>query len=74
MPVVEPGLVKDALHVSCGRCRGDVKGPGYLAVGNDTLADQIKDFLLPGCKPGLPGVGIRRQPVGEHFDHRVCAP
>lgn len=71
---MEPGLAKDALHVSCGRCRGDLKGPAYLAVGNDTLADQIKDFLLPSREPGLLGVRIWRQPVGEHLDHRVRAP
>src|SRR5262245_56708861 len=41
--VVKPGLVQDVLHVSCGRCRGDVEGPGYLGVGDDTLADQVKD-------------------------------
>jgi hypothetical protein len=71
---VEPGLAKDALHVSCGRCQGNVEGPGYLAVGNDTLADQVKDLLLPRREPGLPGAGIQRQPIREHFDHRVRAP
>src|SRR5215469_2235609 len=72
--VVEPGLVKDILHVGCGGCRGDLEGPGYLVVGDDPLADQVKDFLLTGREPGLPGVGIGRQPASEHFDHRVCAP
>lgn len=72
--VVEPGLVQDVLHVSCGRCRGDVEGPGYLAVGNDALADQVKGLPLPGSEAGLPGVAIRRQPIREHFDLRVAAP
>ena len=65
--------MKDALHVSCGRCRGSVKGLAYLAVGNDASADQLRDFLVPGREPGLLGVGLWRQPVGEHFDHCVRA-
>lgn len=51
--VVEPSFPEDALDVSCGRCRGDLKDLGYFPVGNEAPADQVENLssrdVSPAC-------------------------
>src|SRR5438477_2373841 len=47
--VVEPGLVKDALYVGCGRCRGDVEG---RAIGRSLTAGRLHWAFTPGTRRG----------------------
>jgi hypothetical protein len=71
---VEPCFPENALDVRCRRCRGDLKDFGYLPIGNETLADQVKNLVLPGREAGLPGTGIRWQPIRQELDHGVRTP
>ena len=74
MAVVEPGLVQDVPHRVAAVAGAMWKARAISRSGNDALADQVKDLSLPGSEAGWPGEGIRRQPIRDHFDHRVGSP